>query len=243
MNLVDTKLKYDVCESEDSGIPAIIVAAGASSRMNGEDKQLMMLLGIPVIVRTLFAFQNSTDISKIIIVASPKNILDIQRVCDKYLISKVTDIVVGGNTRQESVMCGIKALGINDSKVIIHDGARPLADNKIIGDVVKALNSFDAAVCVSKINDTVKSVDANGIITSTVDRSFLYSAQTPQGVDVEKYILACDKVKDFSIFTDDASIMEAAGYKVKAVEGSRKNIKITTSEDLFIAEAFIKEEG
>ncbi len=242
MNATELKLEYSVCEKKKGGIPVIIVAAGASTRMQGVNKQFVSLLGIPVIARTLAAFENSPQISKIIIVTTEHCIPEMQLICEKYMISKLTDIVSGGATRHESVMQGISRLDINDTKVLIHDGARPLVDGDTIFEVVQALEEFDAAVCVCKINDTVKSVDDNGMITATVDRSCLYSALTPQGVDVKKYLSACEQMENIDSFTDDVSIMEAAGFSVKAVMGSRKNIKITTPEDVFIAEAFVKGE-
>lgn len=243
MNTTELKLQYDICETNNGGIPVIIVAAGSSTRMQGINKQFMPIMGVPVIARTLSAFEKSDDISKIIIVTAADNIIDVQLICEKYMIGKVTDIVAGGKNRHESVMNGIKRLAIDDEKALIHDGARPFVDAMAIGAVAKALSDFDAALCVCKINDTVKKVDENGMVTATVDRSELYSAQTPQGVDVKKYINACEKIVDAELFTDDASVMECAGYSVKAVIGSNKNIKITTPDDIAVAEALIKGES
>lgn len=243
MNVTELKLQYNVCEKTDGGIPVIIVAAGTSSRMNGINKQFMSLLGIPVIARTLMAFENSSDISKIIVVTAKDSVLDMQQICDKYMITKLTDIICGGSCRHESVMNGIAQLDAADKKVLIHDGARPFVDSNIINSVVNALKSFDAALCVNKINDTVKKLDQNGMVISTVERDMLYAAQTPQGVDVNKYKSACEKIKSAEKLTDDVAIMEAAGYSVKAVIGSSKNIKITTPDDIAVAEGLIKGDG
>ncbi len=240
MNSTEVKLQYDVCKTNDSAISVIIVAAGSSSRMQGINKQFMPILSVPVIARTLMAFENCADISKIIIVTAADSILDMQLICEKYMIGKVSDIVAGGENRHQSVMNGIRRLDADDTKVLIHDGARPFVDGHIISEVANALNNFDAALCVSKINDTVKSVDQNGVVQSTVDRTTLYAAQTPQGIDVKKYIDACGKISNADSYTDDASIMEAAGFAVKAVIGSSKNIKITTPDDIAIAEALVK---
>lgn len=242
MNVTELKLQYNVCEESGEGIPVIIVAAGKSSRMKGINKQFVSLLGISVIARTLMAFENSSVISKIIVVTAEENIADMQLVCDKYMISKLSDIVAGGNCRHESVMNGMARLNVADKKVLIHDGARPFAENSIIASVAAALVDFDAALCVHKINDTVKKVDENGIVISTVDRNMLYGAQTPQGVDVAKYKSACEKLKNAHELTDDAAIMEAAGYTVKAIIGNNKNIKITTPDDIIVAEGLIKGE-
>lgn len=240
MNITELKLQYNVCKASNDGLPVIIVAAGRSSRMNGINKQFVSLLGIPVIARTLMAFENCAEISKIIVVTAETAIAEMQLICDKYMISKVTDIVSGGNCRHDSVMNGMARLDTSDKKVLIHDGARPLVERSDIAAVAAALKEFDAALCVHKINDTVKKVDENGVVISTVDRKMLYGAQTPQGVDVLKYKSACESIKNICDFTDDASVMEEAGYTVKAITGSNKNIKITTPDDIVFAESLLK---
>ncbi|MBQ8267340.1 MAG: 2-C-methyl-D-erythritol 4-phosphate cytidylyltransferase [Clostridia bacterium] len=243
MNKTDIKLQYNVCENKDTAIPVIIVAAGSSTRMKGINKQFMPVLGVPVIARTLMAFERCADISKIILVTSRDSILDMQLICEKYMISKITDIIAGGDNRHQSVMKGMERLGANDLKVLVHDGARPFVDTATISAVARSLENFDAVLCVSKINDTVKKVTEDGVVLSTVDRSMLYSAQTPQGVDVVKYKNACNFLGNVEELTDDASVMEAAGYSVKAIIGSGKNIKITTPDDIAIAEALVKGES
>lgn len=243
MSKTEIKLQYDICDKNDNAIPVIVVAAGASSRMKGINKQFMPVLGVPVIARTLMAFERCNDISKIIVVTSKESVLDVQLLCEKYAINKVCDITVGGSNRHQSVMAGIDRLDNDDKKVLIHDGARPFIETSTISDVVDALNDFDGALCVSKINDTVKKISEDGVVISTVDRSMLYAAQTPQGVDVEKYKNACQSVVGVEALTDDVSIMEAAGYSVKAVVGSGRNIKITTPDDVSIAEALVRGEN
>ncbi len=243
MNTTKTKLQYNICQKNEGAIPVIIVAAGSSSRMQGINKQFMPILGVPVIARTLMAFEKCADISKIIIVTAQDSVLDMQTVCEKYMITKLTDIVVGGANRHQSVINGINALDKKDLQVLIHDGARPFVDAATISEVAHALNAYDAALCVSKINDTVKKVNADGKVMATVDRSMLYSAQTPQGINVKEYLLACESVSDADSFTDDVSIMEATGYNVKAIISSGKNIKITTPDDIIIAEAIVKGES
>ncbi len=241
--MTKTKLQYNVCQKSEDAIPVIIVAAGTSSRMNGINKQFMPILGVPVIARTLMAFEKCQDISKIIIVTSRDSVLDMQLICEKYMITKLSDVVIGGDNRHQSVMCGINVLDKNDLQVLVHDGARPFVDTAVISEVAHSLNAYDAALCVSKINDTVKKINPDGKVIATVDRSMLYSAQTPQGVNVKEYLLACESVKDADAFTDDTSIMETAGYNVKAIIGSSKNIKITTPEDIAIAESIVKGES
>ncbi len=235
----DFKLDFErVEEGANSGIPVIIVAAGSSSRMKGINKQLALVAGIPVIARTMLSFENSPLVSKIILVTKKELIADMQIIADKYMIGKLECIVEGGEDRHASVIKGIEALDENDKKALIHDGARPFVDNRIITDCINALKEADGCLCGIKINDTVKKVDENGVVCETVDRSFLYGAQTPQGVDVEIYKNASEKLSGEN-FTDDASVLEKAGYTVKMVEGSNRNIKITCKEDLVLAESLI----
>ncbi len=242
MNKTELKLRYDICENGNTGIPVIVVAAGASSRMNGTNKQLAQLGGIPVIIRTLRAFENSDDISNIILVVRDEDLFEIQMLTHKYMITKISDIVCGGKTRQESVLKGFARLKSDDKSVLIHDGARPFIDSKVINSVVLALKKHSAVTCAVKVKDTIKQVDSDGKVIKTLNRDSLVSVQTPQGVNVEEYLEAVQKV-NVSEFTDDTSIMESAGYDVATVEGSYKNIKITTKEDITSAEGFLSEEA
>ena len=174
-----------------------------------------------------------------ILVASSDMVLEYQKLCDSYMLTKVSDIVEGGSNRQESVLCGIKLLKDDDEFVLIHDGARPLVSEAIINRVIDGLKKYSAVTPVVKVKDTIKEIDQNGVVIKTVKRDALVQVQTPQGVNVKQYLSAV-KNKDLSIFTDDVSIFEATGYKVLTVEGDYKNIKITTPDDVLIAEAFLK---
>ena len=239
MNKTELKLSYNICESEKNGLPVIIVAAGVSSRMQGKNKQLLELGGIPVIARTMLAFENCSAIKNIILVVRTEDIFSLQLLAEKYGISKLSDIVCGGNCRQESVLKGFARLDENDKAVLIHDGARPLISDDVIHAVAEAVNTYNAVTCVTKVKDTIKEIDNSGKVIKTLDRSVLVSVQTPQGVVIKDYLSAVEKVGDISVFTDDTSIMEAAGYEVYTVEGSYKNIKITTPEDISAAKGFI----
>lgn len=240
MKRLELKLEYDVCKNENAGVPVIIVAAGASSRMKGTNKQLAVLGGIPVIIRTLLSFENNKEISNIILVTRQEDLLEIQTLAQKYMISKLTDIASGGSSRQESVLNGFSRLKQTDQLVLIHDGARPFVDNETINAVVHALDKYSAVTCAVKVKDTIKCIDQDGKVLKTLNRDNLVSVQTPQGVKVNDYLKAVENI-DVSIFTDDTSIMEAAGYDVLTVEGSYKNIKITTQEDLALGEGFLGE--
>lgn len=239
--MLETKLKLDysicgICEK----VPVIIVAAGSSTRM-GTNKQFIELGGIPVIARTLKAFESCESISNIILVVRTDDLFQMQMMCEKYKISKISDIVCGGDTRQESVLNGFARLGGDCKSVLIHDGARPFVSRSVICAVVEALENHSAALPAVRVKDTVKRVDNDGLVLETVPREDLVYVQTPQGVNVKEYLSAVEKV-DVARFTDDASIMEAAGYSVSVVEGSYKNIKITTKEDIALANVFLSEE-
>ena len=240
MNKTELKLEYSLSQNTGT-IPVIVVAAGASSRMKGTNKQLAEVGGVPVIIRTLQKFENNKNISNIILVTRDEDIFSIQMLCEKYMISKLSDIVCGGNSRQESVLKGFSRLPENATKVLIHDGARPFVSDSIIDSVIDGLNDYSAVTCGVKVKDTIKRVSDKGIVQETLNRESLMAIQTPQGVAVCEYLKAVENL-DISTFTDDTSIMEAAGYKVLTVDGDYKNIKITTKEDLILANAFGTEE-
>lgn len=243
MELTECKLQFSICESSKAAVPVIIVAAGSSSRMNGTDKQLLLLDGIPVIARTLMAFENNPLISDIILVTKADNIPKMQLLAEKFAIRKLTDIVGGGNSREESVLCGLKRVGEHCDAVLIHDGARPLVSGTVISGVVSALEKFPAVTCAVPVKDTIKRVDGDKTVIETPNRSSLYAVQTPQGVHVKYYLSAAKEAgNSISGFTDDMSVMEAAGYPVRITEGSYKNIKITTPEDIILAQYILGSE-
>lgn len=242
MNNTQVKFEYQVLEDNGQGMAVIVVAAGSSTRMQGQNKQFSEINGIPVIAKTLLTFEKCPEIKNIILVVRAEDIFSLQMLAEKYSISKLSDIVCGGATRQESVLKGFSRLDESDTAVLIHDGARPLITQEIISSVVKALDNYTAVTCAVKVKDTVKQIDESGKVIKTLNRDTLVAVQTPQGVRVKEYLDAVEKIGDVSSFTDDTSIMETAGYEVYAVEGSYKNIKITTPEDINIACAYEGEE-
>ncbi len=242
MEALDFKLEFkENSENSVSGIPAIIVAAGSSLRMQGINKQFVSLCGVPAIVHTLRAFQSSKYISEIILVTKAEFIADMQGFADKYMISKLTDIVEGGSCRGESVINGLSRIK-NSKYVMIHDGARPLVKEDIIGAVFDALKEYDCAIPVVPVKDTVKEISNQKSVSKTLNREKLAAVQTPQGVNLQKYMSAITDA-DLSRFTDDASVMESAGHTVITVEGDYENIKITTPEDVVIAEYYLEKRG
>lgn len=240
MTEVLPKMEFTVTE-EKAKLPVIIAAAGSSSRM-GTNKQLLEIGSIPVIARTMLAFERCDIISRIILVTRAEDIFTLQMLGKKYGISKLSDIVCGGSSRAESVLNGFKQLTDSETAVLIHDGARPFVTDKIITSVADGLKEHLAVTCAVKVKDTIKQVDKNGKVITTPDRDSLVAVQTPQGVRVKEYVAAANSAKDISVFTDDMSVMESAGHSVYTVEGSYKNIKITTPEDVLSAEVFLGED-
>ena len=237
----ETKLKYEINNKNVRKLPVIVVAAGNSTRM-GTNKQFMRIGALPVIARTLAAFENSQVCDRVILVVRADDVFSFEILIKKYGFSKVTDIVCGGETRQESVLKGFERLKNTDTRVLIHDGARPLISERIITSVAEGLEKYSAVTCGVKVKDTIKQIDSNGKILRTLDRNSLFAVQTPQGVRVSDYLDAVAKIGNIKNFTDDTSIMEYVGFECYCVEGSYKNIKITTVEDITAAESYLKEE-
>lgn len=222
---------------------AIIVAAGQSRRMGGEDKIFSELCGSPVIIHTLMAFQESDYIDEIIVVARDEAIARIADICAEKNLNKVMKIVCGGEKRIDSVLIGVTEASSEAELLAIHDGARPLVTSEIIAGTVKDAVRFGAAAPAVSVHDTLKRAK-NGIITETVDRSEIFAVQTPQVFrsSVIKAALQNAKTKGQNV-TDDCMAAEAMGVSIKLSQGSFENIKITTPDDLTVAEAIIRKRG
>ena len=206
---------------------AIILAAGASTRMKGTDKQLLTLCGVPVIVRSALNFEACPEVSEIIIAAREDNCAEIEGLCRSNGVSKLKKVCAGGNTRAESAKNAFSYAGDTDITAI-HDGARPFADSQLITRVLNDAYEYKAAIAAVPVKDTIKAVNG-GFIEATPDRSGLYSAQTPQAFHTALYREMLGTGGDF---TDDSQLAERLGIKVKITEGSYDNIKITTPEDI-----------
>lgn len=237
--LEKVKLEYSYLKKQDD-TAVIIVAAGSGSRMQGINKIFLPILNTPVIVRTVSAFEKA-GFNNIIIVTKAEDILKMQNLLEEYNVCGVTDIVAGGKTRGESVLNGIEKIK-NKKYVLIHDGARPLVKPELIVKVRNALEENTAAALAVKVTDTIKKINSLGQIYTTIDREELLAMQTPQGFLLESYKKAL-KTVDVNSVTDDCSIMEQAGFTVYPVLSDKENIKITTKEDIFLAEAILKERG
>lgn len=219
---------------------AVIAAAGASSRMKGEDKLFSELCGVPVLARTLTAFQNEPCIDEIIIVTREESIEPIAELCRRYSITKAVKVVKGGEERIDSVLIGVNEVSPKAELIAVQDGARPLVTSEIIRDTMFKAQKFNAAAPAVPLNDTVKTVK-DGFVTSTPDRAELRAVQTPQifNAALLKGALTEAKKKGLKV-TDDCSAVEAMGAAVYLTSGSFENIKITTPVDIAVAEAIIK---
>ena len=220
---------------------AIIAAAGSSRRMEGRDKLWTPLAGRITLARTIDVFEASPIIDNIVLVLNSKRLDDITKLCQKEGWSKITDIVEGGIRRQDSVRNGLDSLAklAPTQWVMIHDGARPLVTPDILEAGLKTAQECYAAIAAVPVKDTIKQVQ-QGWITSTLDRSQLWSIQTPQVFSFPFIHHAYQTAPLQQEFTDDAALLEHLGKRVAIFNGSYRNIKITTQEDLLIAEALIK---
>ena len=189
---------------------------------------------------TLMSYQK---VAKIVIVTRDDMVPDLQNIVIKGEFSKVTDIVCGADNRQGSVKCGADLLfKSSDIKtILVHDGARPLISNDVIDRVIVAAEEFKATAPAVPVKDTIKKVGALGKVEQTLNRENLVNIQTPQGFSSDVLFTAFEKAgDDLSAFTDDASMVENSGVSVYTVMGDYKNIKVTTPEDLILAEAYLK---
>ena len=216
---------------------AIIVAAGSSTRMRNADKQFILIDEIPVLAHTLMNFDRAKTIDGVIIVTRPENILKISDLIREFGILKVKSIIPGGATRQESVLSGLNELK-ESSLVAIHDGARPFASPKLIDDTVLAAYEHKSAAPGVIPKDTIKVLGSENTVLNTIDRDTLRLIQTPQVFYADALKLAYKVALDSGfVGTDDCSVMEFFGGSVYITEGEYTNIKVTTPEDLPVAEA------
>ena len=219
---------------------AVIVAAGSARRMEGIDKILTPLGELPVLVHTLYAFQDCDAFQEIVIVTREDLLAEIGRLCKTYKLDKVTKIIVGGAERINSVQAGLREVDPSADLIAIHDGARPLVSQEILlATTAKAAETGAAAPAIPVI-DTVKQVE-NGLAVGTVDRAGLRAVQTPQIFDSGLIRGALAKaLEDKAPLTDDCSAVERLGMKVSLTEGSPENIKITTPFDLLLGQAILE---
>lgn len=228
-------------------ITAIVLAAGSGSRMKSKTKkQFMEIKGKPVIWYSLFEFEKSR-VDEIILVTGKEDIDYCKKeIVEKYNLKKIKNVVAGGSERYESVYNGLKE--VTGNIVLIHDGARPLINNEIIERSIEGTIKSDACVVGVPVKDTIKRANKEGYIIDTPNRSELWITQTPQSFKTDLVKMAYKKMKEelekgntTINITDDAMVVEEfTTNQVRFVQGDYKNIKVTTPEDIDIAELFIE---
>ena len=223
---------------------AIVLAAGQGKRMKSKiQKQFLLLKGKPVLFYSISCFEKSSEIDDIIIVTGAESVEYVKReIVEPFGFQKVKAVVTGGKERYDSVYEGLKACQ-NCDYVFIHDGARPFVTEEMIERGKKAVIAGGACVLGVPSKDTVKITDEEGFVESTPKRARVWNIQTPQifSYDLIKKAHESIRKKDMTAITDDAMVVEQeSGVQVRLVEGSYQNIKITTPEDLDVAEVFLK---
>jgi 2-C-methyl-D-erythritol 4-phosphate cytidylyltransferase len=219
-------------------VVAIVPAAGRGLRMNHHlPKQYLPLGGKPIVARTLLGLQSFAVIDEIFLYCE-------REIVRKYGLTKVCQVIEGGERRQDSVYNALEKIGGGAGLIVIHDGVRPFLAESILMEAVAQATVHKAAVVAVPITDTVKVAKQHGFIRKTLSREDLWAVQTPQVFEYGLILEAHREArKDNFLATDDASLLERMGHPVKVVEGSTENIKITTPEDLIMAEAILREFG
>ena len=221
-------------------VSAIVVAAGKGIRMKGTmRKQYLDLSGRPLLAHSIMTFDSSSLVEEIFLVV-PKE--DAEYCQNKILslleLKKQTNLIHGGAKRQDSVYNGLQALGKNTKTVVIHDGVRPFVQPEDLKKCILGSKKYGACILGTPASDTLKSVDKSNIIQKTLPRENIWLAQTPQAFQYDLILKAHETAqREGFVGTDDASLVERMGETVKIIDGGRFNIKITTKEDLAVAEA------
>lgn len=224
------------------GCTAIVPAAGSGTRMGTPGGKLLLpLLGRPLISYTLLSLASSKAVDRIVIVAREEDILPFFDLTKALDLGVPVTVVRGGATRAESVLSGLNEAA-DAELVLVHDGARCLITSEEIDRTVAAARTYGAAAIGVRVKDTVKICDETGRILNTPDRRSLWAVQTPQVFSAALLRSAFEQLDDFSV-TDDCAVCERAGIPVYMIEGSYENIKITTPDDLIVAEGFLKKRG
>lgn len=222
----------------------IIVCAGTAQRMNGIDKQLFKLNSLPVFLHSVYTFSKIERVDDIIIVAGSHNKKEFDKELLKHTFEKNIKITTGGKTRQESVLNGVNLCSDKSNYIAIHDGARPLINQNDIENAFDNAIKYNATTLAVKVKDTIKQVNNDNFIDYTPNRDLLYQIQTPQVFLKELYLNSVLKAKKAKKdFTDDCQLIEYSNKKVYITNGSYENIKITTAEDIIIANSILMSKG
>ena len=220
---------------------AVVPAAGKSTRMAGCNKQFSTLRGIPVLAHTLMNLEACEYVAEIVVATKPEEIPLVANLAAEYGITKLTQVVTGGNSRGASVARGAAACAKEAALIAVHDGARPLGSPEMIGRVIALAAKTGAAVVAVPVKDTIKLMSPEGYIDHTPTRSLLRAAQTPQVFDSAVLKAAYAKAEREGVdYTDDCAAVEAIGKHIYTCDGENTNIKITTPDDLILAEAILE---
>jgi 2-C-methyl-D-erythritol 4-phosphate cytidylyltransferase len=230
----------DMKISEKQRVGAVIVAAGSSKRMKGIDKVFALLEGKPILARVIDTFEKCELVDQIVVVVSEQNIDKGRKLVAEEGWTKVADVCAGGRRRQDSVAAGLSRLS-NCQWVVIHDGARPLLTANLIERGVEAAAETGAAIAAIPVTDTIKLAGDDRLVMGTPPRQNLRAVQTPQVFRFDIIARAYEQAK--GNVTDDASLVEQAGHRVRLYEGAYDNIKITTPDDLLMAEILWQRHG
>lgn len=225
-------------------VAVIVVAAGRGTRMGmDQNKVFLDLAGVPVLARTIRAFSESGLVDKFVVVVGDQEKDKAKALLATFCPEVPVTLVAGGADRQASVYQGLLSLLGDETIVLVHDGARPFVPNACIEACVSAARAFGAACVGMPVKDTIKRVDATGDVVETPDRERLWQVQTPQGFVADVLLRAHEHALTEGFRgTDDASLVERLGFRVRMVVGAYANIKLTTAEDLAFAEALLGKE-
>jgi len=219
---------------------AVVPAAGTARRMQGRDKVMEELCGMPVIAHTLSALENCPLIDEIIIMTREDLIVPISEICRTYGITKASRVVLGGETRVKSVWAGLEQLPEDAGLVAVHDGARPFVSQEVLREALEAGAEYGAAAPAVPVKDTVKEAE-HGLVERTLQRESLYAVQTPQVFEPSLLKGALYKaLKEQWELTDDCSAVERLGMSVRLTRGAEENIKLTTPLDFMLGEAILQ---
>lgn len=225
-------------------VSVIIPSAGIGKRMGtlpgGVGKQFIDLKGRPLLSHTVRKFERSKYVDEIILVCSIDSVSYVKKeIVDAYGFAKVRSVISGGKERQDSVYEGLKAID-NSDIVLVHDGVRPFIRTEKVNELIEVCNVTGAALLAVRSKDTVKIQDHEQYVKTTLDRTLIWNVQTPQAFEASLLKLAFEKAITESYYgTDESMLVERSGKKVKIVEGDYDNIKITTPDDLILAEYII----
>lgn len=228
-----------------NNLRVVIAAAGSATRMRSKiNKQYLLLKSKPVLTYSLDAFEQYELVDQIVVVANPEEVDYCEReIVKKYGYRKVSGVIPGGRQRQDSVWEGLKHLGEDTDLVAVHDGARPLMSYRMLKELMHEAEEWGAAVPGVKAKDTLKFVDRDDFVRQTLDRTTVVAIQTPQIFKYSELRSAYRLAQEEGFrATDDAAIFENYIGRVKVVPGEYSNIKITTPEDLKIAEVLLRED-